>query len=98
MPNPVMPLQDGANYMGSIVGAPITDLDQYVRAAYAPEVLPELQNATVASRQELAGVETEVQQAYGDPTQVKSERIRYECTRDGQPWEEEVDLTLAYTP
>lgn len=98
MPNPVMPLQEGANYMGSIVGAPITDLDQYVRTAYAPQVLPELQDASVTSRQELSNFAAAVQQAYGDPSQVKSEKIRYQCTRDGQPWEEDVYLTLVYTP
>ena len=60
MPNPVMPLQEGANYMGSIVGTPITDLDQYVRTVYASGVLPELQEASIVSRQEVSNIETEL--------------------------------------
>jgi hypothetical protein len=97
-PGAVIPQQPGGNSMGAIVWQPITDLEQYMRTMYVPQPLPELQDATRIGQQEMPKIAALLQQASGNQSQAKSGRVRFAYSVNGQPWEEDVYLTLVYTP
>ena len=96
---PVMPMQRGQNYMGSIVWEPVTDVALFVQTFYAPQTLRHLQGARVVARERLDKVAQEVTRAYypGGQSQVVAEKVRYAFNHNGQAWEEDVYLTLAFT-
>jgi hypothetical protein len=88
----------GSNYMGAIVCEPITDLEQFARVAYGTGALSELRSARRVAVEEMPKIAATVQQACGDPNQAKSGRVRFVYNVNGQPWEEDVYLTLIYSP
>ncbi len=97
IPNPMMPMQPGQNYMGSIIAEPITDLPQYVKSVFAPQILTQLQDARVTAQEDLPKVAQATEKVYGNQSKAKAGRIRYSYLVNGQPWEEDVYLTLVYT-
>lgn len=94
----VVPMSPGTNYLGNILYQPVTDLAQFIQIFYIPGALRQLQNARIASSEDLPKVAVQVAQARGGQCTAKSGRIRYEYQADGQPWEEDVYVTLVYTP
>ena len=97
-PNAFVPMQPGVNYMGNIVCQPITDLPQYVQAFLIPSQLQHLSRARVVDVVDLPKVTDAVQQSAPQGSQVKCGRVRYEYVQNGQAWEEDVSLTMLYTP
>jgi hypothetical protein len=95
--NPVVPMQPGQNYMGMIVWEPITDIPRFVQTFYMPQVLQHLQHARQLSQENLDKVAATYAQAYG-LQHVKCGRVRYEFDHAGQTWQEDVYVTITYTP
>lgn len=96
--NPIFPMQPFSNYMGMIVCQPITDAPQFIQTMYAPKAAPQLQNARVVTEENLQKVAEQIAQTYQGQSQVKAARVRYTYDVDGKPWEEDVYVTLIYTP
>ena len=61
---PVMPMQRGQNYMGSVVWEPVSDVPTFVQTFYVPTVLRHLAGARAAGRERLDKVAQEVTRAY----------------------------------
>jgi hypothetical protein len=90
-------LKPGANWMGAIVAAPVTDPVQFVEGFWAAQVLPQLRN--------LRPIESEsypklAQQAVASNPgwHAQAVRLRYAFKQQGKPWEQDVYFTLAYAP
>jgi hypothetical protein len=96
--NPVVPMQRGTNYMGNIVWEPIGDIPTIVQTFYVPQTLPHLQNARVVTQDDLPKVAAAYARMYGGQSQVKSGRVRYEYEANGKPWEQDIYMTMVYTP
>jgi len=94
----VVPMNPGTNYLGNILYQPVTDLAQFIQIFYVSGALRQLQNARIVSSEDLPKVAALVAQTHGGPCTAKSGRIRYEYQAGGQPWEEDVYVTLVYTP
>jgi len=94
----VVPMSPGTNYLGNILYQPVTDLAQFIQIFYLPGALRQLQGARIVSGEDLPKVAAQVAQTHGGPCTAKSGRIRYEYQASGQPWEEDVYVTLVYTP
>ena len=96
--NPVVPMQQGQNYMGSIVWQPIEDVPRMVQTFYAPQVLHHLQQAQPTRVENLDKLANEIMRNTGGQSKAVAQRVRYEFESNGQPWEEDVYLSLVYTP
>jgi len=96
LPNSTVPMPQGSNETGDIVWPPITDLEQYARTFYAPQVLPELNGAQLETQQDMPNIAALLQQSAGEGAQAKAGRVRFAYERDGQPWEEDIYLNLVY--
>jgi hypothetical protein len=94
----VVPMQPGTNYLGNIICQPITDVAQFIGIFYAPAALRHLQNARIAASEDLQKVALQVARMHGGQSSARSGRVRYEYQVGGQPWEEDVYVTLVYTP
>jgi hypothetical protein len=94
----VVPMSPGTNYLGNILYQPVTDLAQFIQLFYVPGALRQLQSARIVSSEDLPKVAAQVAQTHGGPCTAKSGRMRYEYQAGGQPWEEDVYVTLVYTP
>lgn len=95
---PVFPMQRFSNYMGQIVHEPITDVPQFIQTMYFPQATPQLRNAEVVGKEDLKKVAEQVSKTYGGQSQVIAGKVRYAYERDGQPWEEDIYVTLVFTP
>ncbi|HXJ81491.1 MAG TPA: hypothetical protein VMS64_22775, partial [Candidatus Methylomirabilis sp.] len=93
-----VPMAPGTNYMGNILWQPIGDIPRFIQTFYMPKAMTRLQSARIVGGGELPRVAAAVAQSYGGQSQVKSARVRYEYTQNGQPWEEDVFVTLVFTP
>ena len=99
MPNPPMPMQPGSNYMGRVWMQPIAEPAQFVQWYYA-QALSHLRNAKFVAGEDFPN---QVRFRMAEMTapgekHVRAVRMRYEFnTRDGQPWEEDVFLTLTFS-
>ena len=94
----VVPMNPGTNYLGNMLYQPVTDLAQFVQLFYLPGALRQLQGARIVSAEDLPKVAAQVVQTHGGQCTAKSGRIRYEYQAGGQLWEEDVYVTLVYTP
>ena len=94
----VVPMKPGTNYMGNILCQPIVDVPQFIQIFYVPSALRQLQNARIVAHEDLSKVAVQVAQMYGGQSTAKSGRVRYEYQAGGQSWEEDVYVTLVYTP
>jgi hypothetical protein len=94
----VVPMQPGTNYMGNILYQPIGDVAQFIQIFYVPTALRQLQNARIVGREDLHKVSAQVAQMSGGQSTARSGRVRYEYWVGSQPWEEDVYVTLVYTP
>jgi hypothetical protein len=94
----VVPMSPGTNYMGNILWQPILDVSQFVQTFYLPGSLSHLQGAGIAAREDLPKVAAQVGRMQGGQSSAKSGRVRYNYQAAGQPWEEDVYVTLVYTP
>jgi len=94
----VVPMAPGTNYMGNILWQPILDVSQFVQVFYIPKTLSHLQNGRVIGKEDLPKVALLVAQANGGQCTARSGRVRYEYQAGGQAWEEDVYVTLVYTP
>jgi hypothetical protein len=94
----VVPMQPGTNYMGNILWQPIGDIPTFIKTFYAPQATPQLQNARQVAVEDLPKIANEVTKTLGGMGSAKSARVRYEYQRNGQPWEEDVFVTLTYYP
>lgn len=99
MPNAPVPMRPGTNYMGRVWMQPIGDPAQFVQSFYA-KTLPHLRDAKFVAGEDFpnqAKFYMARMNAQGKK-HVRTVRMRYEFSaRDGQPWEEDVFLTLAFT-
>jgi hypothetical protein len=96
--NPVVPMQRGQNYLGTIVWEPIDDIPTLVETFYMPQTLRHLQGARVVGTQNLDAVAAAHARMYGGQSRVKCGRVRYEFQVNGQPWEEDIYMTIVFTP
>ena len=94
---PVVPMQRGQNYMGCVVWEPVGDVASFVQTFYVPQALRHLQGARVEGRARLETVAREVSRQHGGQSQVVAEKVRFQFTHDGRPWEEDVYVTLVFT-
>src|SRR5207248_1155779 len=91
---PVMPMQQGQNYMGNIVWQPIEEVPRFIQTFYANDAVRKpLMQAKMVEKEELSKVAEQITKNYGGQSRVKAERVRYEYERDGKMWEEEVYVT-----
>ena len=90
-------LQPGANWMGGVVAAPVTDPIQFVENFWTPQALPHLRNRRPTARDDFPGI---AHQAVANDAgwQAKAVRLRYTFEQQNQPWEQDVCFTLAYAP
>jgi hypothetical protein len=90
MTRPIIPLQTGSNYMGSLVLAPGEPKDIIEKVT-----IPQLRKgARVVRHYDLPDVAKFYAKALG--SKVRSTRSRIEYTVNGQPVEEDIYLTLSY--
>lgn len=90
-------LKPGANWMGAILAAPVTDPIQFVESFWTPQVLPHLRNLRPTVREDFPGIAR--QAVANDPGwQARAVRLRYAFEQQGKPWERDVYFTLAYAP
>lgn len=94
----VVPMQPGTNYLGNILWPPISDLPQFIQTFYASSALPQLGSARMVADEDLPKIAVQVAAMNGGQSSAKSGRVRYEYQVGGQPWEEDVYLTLVYWP
>ena len=94
----VVPMSPGTNYLGNILYQPVADIAQFIQIFYVPSTLRQLQSARIAAHEDLSKVAAQVAQTLGGQSTVRSGRVRYEYQAGGQPWEEDVYVTLVYTP
>lgn len=94
----LVPMPRGANYLGNILWEPVPDIAQFVQTFYLTGALRHLQGGRQTGAAELPGIAQAVAQGYGGQSTVRAGRVRYEFSRDGRPWEEDVYVTLAFTP
>ncbi len=85
----------GNYWLGSIVMPPITDVTQFIQAFYAKSALPQLAGARIAAAEDRPNIAAVLAQAMQFQVGA-SRRVRYEYTAGGQPWEEDVFVTLVY--
>ncbi len=90
-------LQPGANWMGAIVAAPVTDPLQFVESFWTSQALPHLRNRRPTAREDFPGIAR--QAIANDPGwQAKAVRLRYTFEQQDRTWEQDVYFTLAYAP
>jgi hypothetical protein len=94
----VVPMQPGTNYMGNIICQPIQDISQFVQVMYMPQALPHLRGAKLVAKEDLPKIAQEVAKQYQGAGAARCGRVRYEYLRNGQPWEEDIFVTLSYFP
>ena len=94
----VVPMNPGTNYMGNILWQPILDVAQFVQTFYTPNSLPHLQSARIIAKEDLPKIAAQVARMHGAQSSAKSGRVRYDYQAAGQSWEEDVYVTLVYTP
>jgi len=94
---PMYSIQPGQNYQGKIYLSPITDPAQFVQAFWAPQVAPHLRGVRPVRTQELPGLSAEFLRLFGGPGEAHAYRLRYEYDRQGQRWEEDVQLGLLFS-
>lgn len=92
--HPVVPMQEGSNYMGNIVYRPIRDVAEFIKVMFMPQALPHLKGAQQIKTEELPKIAELVSKAWGGQSQVKASRVRYEFEREGKAWEEDVYVVL----
>jgi hypothetical protein len=95
---PVMPMEEGSNYMGSIVHRPMNDIPAIIQTFYVQQVLPQLANLQPIRVEPLTKIEQQIDQAWGGRGKATAARVRYEFEYQGQAWEEDVFLTVVITP
>ncbi len=90
-------LQPGANWMGGIVAAPVTDPLEFVEGFWTQQALPHLRKQRPTAREDFPVI---ARQAIANSPgwQAKAVRLRYGFERQGAPWEQDVYFTLAYAP
>jgi hypothetical protein len=93
----VVPMQPGTNYLGNVLWPPITDIPQFIQSFYFSSTLRHLQNARQVANEDLPRLAALAAQTSGAPN-ARSGRVRYEYEAGGQSWEEDVYVTLLYTP
>jgi len=94
----VVPMQPGTNYLGNILWPPISDPPQFIQTFYGSTALPQLRNARIVANEDLPKIAAQVAAMNGGQSSAKSGRVRYEYQVGGQPWEEDVYVTLVYWP
>ena len=87
-------INPGDNYQGKAYVAPITDPAEFVSQFWMPNDLAELQGATLVSTVEVPEIAQEFIAGFGAAADAHAYRMRYEYTRDGQPWERDVTFAL----
>jgi membrane-associated protease RseP (regulator of RpoE activity) len=95
MPQPVVPMSPGTNYMGRVIWPPVADIPQFIQAFYVSNNLSRLRNGKVVGAQdmpEIANLMAQINQV----NLAKSARVRYEYEAGGQAWEEDVYCTLSF--
>lgn len=97
MNRPVIQMKNGQNYMGNICWPPVTDLTKFVETFYVPDSLRHLKNARLSSTELLPKVAEAVAAQYGGQSKVVAGRLRYDYESNGQPWQEDVYLTLVFS-
>ena len=90
-------VQPGANWMGAILAAPITDPAQFVEAFWGPQTLSHLRNLRPSAQEEFPGIAREAV-AQNPGWHARAFRLRYTFDQAGRPWEQDVYFTLAYAP
>lgn len=96
--HPVMPMEEGTNYMGNIVHRPMNDIPAIIQTFYSQQILPQLANLQPVSVVPLTTIEKQVDQAWQGQGKATAAKVRYEFEHQGQPWEEEVFMTVVNTP
>jgi hypothetical protein len=94
----VVPMQPGTNYLGNILWPPISDPPQFIQTFYGSTALPQLRGARIVANEDLPKIAAQVAAMNGGQSSAKSGRVRYEYQVGGQPWEEDVYVTLVYWP
>ena len=90
-------LQPGANWMGAILKAPVSDPVQFVEDFWVPRVLPHLRRLRPTAREDYPRL---AQQAIANNPgwRAQTVRLRYAFEQQGKPCEQDVYFTLAYAP
>jgi hypothetical protein len=93
---PMYSIQPGQNYQGKIYLSPVTDPAQFIQVFWSPQSLSHLRGLRPVRVQELPGLSAEFLRQFGGPGEAHAYRLRYEYDRQGQRWEEDVQLGLLF--
>ncbi|MBP1601021.1 MAG: hypothetical protein H6Q06_1172 [Acidobacteria bacterium] len=94
----VVPMPQGSNYLGQIIWPPIYDVPEFIRTFYFSSALARLQNSKIVANENQQKLADQLSREQGGPPLARCARVRYEYQEGEQPWEEDVYITLAYTP
>lgn len=87
----------GGNYQGKAFVPPIHEPDEFVRAFWAPTVLPHLADAQLVSQRNTPLVAEDFVRRFGGPASAGAWVLRYAYELDGQPWEQDVGFALLWS-
>jgi hypothetical protein len=93
---PTISIPPGSNYLGNIRWPPIQDVPEFIRLFYFPGALARLQTARIVDTENHNKIAEQVSRMRGGP--ARCGRVRYEYQDGGQTWEEDIYVTLVYTP
>jgi len=96
-PSSFSSMQPGSNYLGSMVLPPPRHPAECVQMALVPGPLQHLRGAQFMWAANLQGYTAELSRAVTHMT-VQATRLRYAFEWDGRGWEEDVYLTVAFSP
>jgi hypothetical protein len=94
----VMAIPQGANYLGNVVWPPIHDVPEFIRTFYFSGALARLQTARIVANENQQKLADQMSREPGGPPLARCTRVRYEYQEGEHRWEEDVYITLAYTP
>jgi hypothetical protein len=95
-PPPGLNMPIGGNYMGQLYHPPVQDPAEFVQMFWASSALPHLRGLRPVAIERVPWIAQEYLRQFGGPGEAHGWKLRYEFTRDGRPWEEEVTFGLLF--
>ncbi|MEA2562388.1 MAG: hypothetical protein QOH06_3892 [Acidobacteriota bacterium] len=88
----------GSNYLGSVLLPPPRDAVEFVRMFYLPGPLQHLGGARIVQGEDLPKLAADLTRTLGGQRTARVTRLRHVYEWGGRSWEEDVYITLAYSP
>lgn len=88
----------GSNYLGSVMLPPPRDAVEFVRMFYLPGPLQHLGGARIVRVEDLPKLAAEVSRTLDGQRTARVTRLRHAYEWGGRAWEEDVHVTVVYSP